>query len=850
LILKTESNFSQLLKQIQRKRTRIWALRSGVVAGLFVLGILFQATYPLKQLQFDYLRLRGKFYRTFYARPAQLESISIDIKFAALQSVARNREAALKQGFISDKEKRFVAATIWHQDRRFDVKLRLKGDNIDHINSDKWSFRIKVLNKKALWGMRSFSIHAPHTRNYIGEYVFLKMLDHEDLITHKYDFIRVFINGEDKGLYAIEEHFGTPLLARSDRRKGPIIKFDESLFWRSRVHWNSILKGRKRFAPGDYFSMAIGEFGSKSKGPEHHRQFLRAKDLLEGFRNGTLSASEVFNPSILGKTLALVDLFGASHAVHANQFRFYYNPITDKLEMIPYDAMAGGTNRTRMLLASHWYLVDNEWQGGNIKYPLMRMLFDRKVQSEYLKELERVSKKEFLDRFFEKYKKDFELRLASIRWENPLYQHEKEILYDNQNYIRLSLNPGQTISAYVRPQKEGFVLELGNLHSLPIEILGYKDGVGKEKVLGGLVLNKREPKSRVQYTELSVAQGSVEPFRVGYRILGTSKVFYQSVTPWSHYRRPKRMIDPNLKQIPSFVTFDSKAKEFRVAPGKHRLSQDMLVPEGYVLKIASGTQIDMIQGSRIISHSPVELIGEMKSPVIITSSDHTGQGISVVNASKTSRMKWVQFEFLRSPENEGHSLTGSVTFYQSSVEISNCLFENNESGDDYLNLVRSRFKISDTLFRNVKADAIDVDFGKGQLKNVFFNNVGNDGIDFSKTQASVFNGEWETIGDKAISVGENSKVELTNIRIRNSRIAIASKDQSIVKLKTAWISDSHLGLVVFQKKPEFGPAEIFAIDTLFENVEHINAVEKGSRLTLNGSSINGNLSQVRSLIYP
>jgi len=850
LILKTEPSFFQFLRQVGRKRIRRWALGSLCVGAPFVLGILFEATYPVSQLQIDYLRLRGKFYRTFYSRPSALQTLSIDIKFAALQKIKQSREVALKQGFISETEKQFISASLTHQGRRLAVKLRLKGDNLDHLSSDKWSFRIKVLEKRALLGMRSFSIHAPQTRNYIGEYIFLKMLGQEGLITHKYDFVQVLINGEDKGLYAIEEHFEAALLARSERREGPIIKFDEETFWKSRILWNTTLKERKRFAPGDYFSMPITVFGDWDQEEEQRHLFGRAKDLLEGFRSGYLSASEVFNSKLLGKTLALVDLFGGSHAIHANQFRFYYNRIIDKLEMIPFDAMAGGSNRTSMLLASHWYLVDNDWQGGNIKFPLIRLLFDRQVQREYLKELERVSEKEFLDDFFEESRADFQLRIAFLKWENPLYQHEKSILYDNQKYIRLALKPNQTIAAYARPEKGGFVLELGNLHSLPVEILGLRNARGIETTLDPIVLEKREPGSPILYMELNITHPVSKKMRVSYRILGTSRIYEQPVTAWSHYEQPQELLNPNSKKIPSFVTLDDKTKVFKVAAGQHRLDQNMLIPKGYLLQAGRGTRIDMVRGARIITHSPVTLIGDRKSPILITSSDGTGQGIAVLNTNKMSQMKWVQFENLRAPEGRAQSLTGSVTFYQSPVNISNCLFENNLAGDDYLNLIRSRFNISDTLFRNVKADAIDVDFGKGRLENVFFNNIGNDGLDLSGTEVIVINGEWDTIGDKAISVGENSKVELKKIRIRNARIAVASKDRSTVDLESGWIADSHRGLVVFQKKPEFGPAEIRAKDISFVNVARVSMVEKGSTLALNGKSIRGELTQVRSLIYP
>ena len=38
----------------------------------------------------------------------------------------------------------------------------------------------------------------------------------------KYDFINLYLNGEDLGLYVIEEFFSKILLERNKRRNGPI----------------------------------------------------------------------------------------------------------------------------------------------------------------------------------------------------------------------------------------------------------------------------------------------------------------------------------------------------------------------------------------------------------------------------------------------------------------------------------------------------------------------------------------------------------------------------------------------------------------------------------------------------
>ena len=50
----------------------------------------------------------------------------------------------------------------------------MKGDWIDHLIGDKWSFRIKLKGDKTIQGMKKFSIHHPITRGFINEWVYQK----------------------------------------------------------------------------------------------------------------------------------------------------------------------------------------------------------------------------------------------------------------------------------------------------------------------------------------------------------------------------------------------------------------------------------------------------------------------------------------------------------------------------------------------------------------------------------------------------------------------------------------------------------------------------------------------------
>ena len=69
----------------------------------------------------------------------------------------------------------------------------------------------------------SFSIQHPKTRSFLKEWVLHKLFKKEQVLTTRYDFVSVSLNGKKLGLYALEEHFRKELLDFYDYEDGPIL---------------------------------------------------------------------------------------------------------------------------------------------------------------------------------------------------------------------------------------------------------------------------------------------------------------------------------------------------------------------------------------------------------------------------------------------------------------------------------------------------------------------------------------------------------------------------------------------------------------------------------------------------
>ncbi len=118
-------------------------------------------------------------------------------------------------------------------------------------------------------------------------------------------------------------------------------------------------------------------------------------------------------------------------------------------------------------------------------------------------------------------------------------------------------------------------------------------------------------------------------------------------------------------------------------------------------------------------------------------------------------------------------------------------------------------------------------------------NTGNDGLDFSGSKISVTDCLLTNVGDKCISGGENSEIDILNATISNSNIAVASKDKSTVKVGSCKINSCNFIYVAYQKKPEFGPAKIIASANKVENSVKLYEIEKGSSLIIDGKRQDG-----------
>ncbi len=788
----------------------------------------------------------------FSSLSSNAETISIDIKNNDFQKLAYNREVALEQGILITDDDDYVPATIRFNDYEVKAKIRLKGDWVDHLVGDKWSFRVKLKDDNTILGMKVFSIQNPNTRVFLNEWLYQEVLGRESIISPRYYFVSVVVNGKNNGIYALEEHFDKRLIENEYYREGPIISFNEDYLWIGRTQGIDDLVE-------SYFSSDIDTFQTSSviEDPDKYRQFIQAKDLLESFREGNLSTSEVFDVDKLATFMALSDLMGATHGNWWHNQRFYYNPITSRLEPIGFDSDSGERISNYGLFG-----MSNL---GEFNEPYQSMIYTDPVFFEkYVSELERVSNESYLEEIFTDLDDELKSNLSIIHKDYPYYYFSTNVFFDNQEYIRNVLNPVKCLNAhYYSNTSNKFTLELGNTHAFPLEVYGVKYGDMVLYPSSEVILEGKKSNDVVKYEniEFFLPEGLVwsddvlSELVLEYSILGQSVKRNESIYPWSHVS--DNFIENDfIRRSPNADTFDfiyvdESGKRIILKNGIWELNDSLIIPEGFTFVINGDepTVLDLKNNSSIISYSPLQFCGSEDYPVTITSSDLTGFGLAVMNAESKSVLDRVIFSNLSAPRYNAWQLSGAVTFYNSEVEINECIFSNNTYGDDMLDLVRSPYVISNSAFRDTLSDALDDDFGIGEIHHTSFISCGNDAMDFSGSDVYIHDCIVDGAGDKGISGGENSNLMVDYVKIRNSSVGVASKDLSTVYIDNTLVSSSDVGLTAFQKKSEFGPGAINAKFTLIEDTRIPYIVESGSSLILNSKIINGDSLNVYEGLY-
>jgi hypothetical protein len=259
------------------------------------------------------------------------ETLQVNYDQEGVAKLSAKRDEAVALGVLISAKTDLVNATI--NDGKA-AKLRLKGDWPDHLLGEKWSMRIEVKAGEEWNEMPRFSIQNPVTKRLMNEWVFHKLLAFENVLTTKYSFAPVELNGTALGIMATEEHFTSKLISQANKPAGPILKFNEDHLWELRANKVEKLHSYPIEEAAEIEVYSRKSFTKTAKG---QALMQRGRDLLFAHQHNLLPLDSIFNVDLLAKYFAISELMGASHSYIWHNLRYYYNSEIDRLEPIGID---------------------------------------------------------------------------------------------------------------------------------------------------------------------------------------------------------------------------------------------------------------------------------------------------------------------------------------------------------------------------------------------------------------------------------------------------------------------------------------------------------------------------------
>lgn len=274
-----------------------------------------------------------------------------------------------------------------------------------------------------------------------------------------------------------------------------------------------------------------------------------------------------------------------------------------------------------------------------------------------------------------------------------------------------------------------------------------------------------------------------------------------------------------------------------LGPGNVTLNESLFIGPKQRLRILPGTAVKMGPGVSIISRGPVKIEGTADAPVHIGRADPEkawGGLLIYGEPTKGSRIRHARITGGSAAFADNIAALGMVSVYGSrDFLLENSTLGGNVVSDDTLHIVYGNATLVRNRFEDCFSDCVDFDYVRGRVEGMVIRNAGNDGIDFMDSTVLLSDVRIEGAGDKGLSVGELSRVTVSDARISGAATAIAVKDASRLTLEEGELSANGIGIDIFKKNWRYGgPGRAKVSRTRFDGNEVDLRVEENGVITL------------------
>lgn len=592
-----------------------------IILILLVIGTvgLYLSNKYIKTKGFEGL---GDFVSTYQtnkglADGVEAEEIQLLLSDGDYQFLNDKRQESLDRGIQVNKGDNYVDCKLLYKGDTIKGEMRLKGHMTDHLEGNKWSFRVKT--KDEVMGMYRFSLQNPATRNYAYEWVYHELLENEDVIHLKYDFIRLKLNDQDLGIYAIEEHFGQHILRDNNRPPGAILRWNPELYWEQRLdELDGVYLDEGYSNYSSSFPEAYDQ-GVVKKDPELIKTYQKGALLLEQFRRGIKTTSEVFDVEKMARFHAVIDLVGGYHSLDWSDVKFYYNSSTGKVEPVGYESFSV---RETFKIAGQRTPENYATAGFNYHDQLFS---DPEFFEVYIQSLQRICDEAYFKEFSTKIETELNKKRGVLADEFAYIKFSFQPYYENIELIRHNLELPKAFHAFLQASTDSTVLiSLSPVSDYPIEIMSLSVNDKREYFLdSAFVLPPKARNTYAHYFNLTFKHEGkkLKNLKVKAKIPGGNTIFEIEVSDLpvnTNYNIEEKNLQNNKRDSVLTWLNDSVAVFSNVHT---QLSGIVEISKNETLVVNAGQSLDFENGGRIIVKGNLKLLGNDFDEVMVSASD-------------------------------------------------------------------------------------------------------------------------------------------------------------------------------------------------------------------------------------
>jgi len=759
----------------------------------------------------------------YIVNPVSLSKVNLKINQNTKDDLEKDLLKIKASGnVLGDKFKKYYNFKILKNNKN-DIKgkFRLKGNLPGHRSINYFpSINVKLKKDKTYLGMTDFSIHSPIPKRNLWEPLSFLFYRDQGILSPISKYIDLRVNETKYGVHLINERISKKFLEGQKRRLGPIIEMENKL-----PQNDFDLNGFKLFNQNSISLRSMFQNNNSDL------TIIRSNALkkLKLYTEKLLSPEEVFDLNILAKMVAIKDLLLDPELIF-NEIKWYYNPLTSLFEPIDFDPHSGTSTLNGQLLIKVGSKFNHQVD------PLFRPILENlNFISLYQKHIKRYSSINFLSNFFKKHEQYFidqekALQQKFSRRHVDYFIAMKNLIFQRAKLIKKVLNYNKTLNASYNLNKGILEFHFDNIsnsnyynltditlldHNMTLKdkiiippLSKLKHSISILDFISVTKINTKDDSNKIIsnfYNNLLEKTPKKQRSFIFFENKGSTKdINFKIIAdrrPVEQLRNIKNITAKTLKSLPMFLKNESTVSGNKIIVHGKIIFKESYNFSNVLLELRPGSSLVFENGAVVKFNNGFRAIGRKDKRISIESMDGSGAIIFRDQGSKTLLQNTDIKNFdLKKTYQSDLLLTSPITFYNSNLEIidSNII---NIKAEDSMNIVASTGKI-DNLFitKNQLSDCLDIDFSEIKIQNIFVSECGNDGLDFSYSNIFAENIQVNQTGDKAISIGEKSKVNFDKIKISNSKIGIASKDGSVAILNEVYLKNVDYGLVVYNKK--------------------------------------------------